>query len=204
MEKHRQADEQEQTSVDEAQAAPPEEAAQGAEPPAGQKPQNPEELTVLLEDARAKADQHWDQLVRAKAEVENLRKRHERDLANAHKYALEAFVQELLPVKDSMELGLNAALDDSADVAKLREGTELMVKMMSSALEKFNVAEIDPQGQPFDPELHQAMSIQERDDVAPNTVVTVVQKGYTLNGRLVRPAMVMVSKTPADSVDREA
>ncbi len=204
MEKHRQADEQEQTSADEAQAAAPEEAAQGAKPPAEKEPQNPEELAMMLEDARAKADQHWDALVRAKAEEENLRKRHERDLANAHKYALEAFVQELLPVKDSMELGLNAALDDKADVAKLREGTELMVKMMTSALEKFNVAEIHPQGQPFDPELHQAMSIQERDDVAPNTVVTVVQKGYTLNGRLVRPAMVMVSKAPADSVDREA
>ncbi len=204
MEKHRQADEQEQISADEAPAATAEEAAQGTKPPADQEPHNPEELTMMLEDARAKADQHWDQLVRAKAEVENLRKRHERDLANAHKYALEAFVQELLPVKDSMELGLNAALDDKADVAKLREGTQLMVKMMTSALEKFNVVEIDPQGRPFDPELHQAMSIQERDDVAPNTVVTVVQKGYTLNGRLVRPAMVMVSKTPADSVDREA
>ncbi len=204
MEKHRQADEQEQSSVGEAQAADREEASKDAETAEAPTSQTPEDLTMMLEDARAKADQHWDQLVRAKAELENLRKRHERDLSNAHKYALEAFVQELLPVKDSMELGLNAALDDNADVAKLREGTELMIKMMASALEKFNVVEIDPAGEPFDPELHQAMSIQERDDVAPNTVVTVVQKGYTLNGRLVRPAMVMVSKTPADSVDREA
>ncbi len=204
MEKHRQADEQDQTGVDEEQAADQEAESQGAETTENREQQDSARLTVMLEDARAKADEHWDQLVRAKAEVENLRKRHERDLANAHKYALEAFVQELLPVKDSMELGLNAALDDNADVAKLREGTELMIKMMASALEKFNVVEIDPAGEPFDPELHQAMSIQERDDVAPNTVVTVVQKGYTLNGRLVRPAMVMVSKTPADSVDREA
>ena len=204
MEKHRQADEQDQTGVDEEQAADQEAESQGAETTENREQQDSARLTVMLEDARAKADEHWDQLVRAKAEVENLRKRHERDLANAHKYALEAFVQELLPVKDSMELGLNAALDDNADVAKLREGTELMVKMMISALEKFNVVEIDPAGEPFDPKLHQAMSIQERDDVAPNTVVTVVQKGYTLNGRLVRPAMVMVSKTPADSVDREA
>ena len=204
MEKHRQADEQDQTGVDEEQAADQEAESQGAETTENREQQDSARLTVMLEDARAKADEHWDQLVRAKAEVENLRKRHERDLANAHKYALEAFVQELLPVKDSMELGLNAALDDNADVAKLREGTELMVKMMISALDKFNVVEIDPAGEPFDPKLHQAMSIQERDDVAPNTVVTVVQKGYTLNGRLVRPAMVMVSKTPADSVDREA
>jgi len=201
MEKHRQAEEKELPSVDEEQAAAQGESGQSAAAPESRE-QNPEELTMMLEDARAKADEHWDQLVRSKAEVDNLRKRHERDLANAHKYALEGFVQELLPVKDSMELGLSAALDDNADVAKLREGTELMVKMMTSALEKFNVLEIDPDGEPFDPKLHQAMSIQERDDVAPNTVVTVVQKGYTLNGRLVRPAMVMVSKTPADSVDR--
>ncbi len=203
MEKHRQAEEKELPSVDEEQAAAQGEAGQSAVAPESRE-QKPEELTMMLEDARAKADEHWDQLVRSKAEVDNLRKRHERELANAHKYALEGFVQELLPVKDSMELGLSAALDDNADVAKLREGTELMVKMMTSALEKFNVVEIDPDGEPFDPKLHQAMSIQERDDVAPNTVVTVVQKGYTLNGRLVRPAMVMVSKTPADSVDREA
>jgi molecular chaperone GrpE len=203
MEKHRQPEEKELPSVDEEQAAAQGEAGQSAVAPESRE-QKPEELTMMLEDARAKADEHWDQLVRSKAEVDNLRKRHERELANAHKYALEGFVQELLPVKDSMELGLSAALDDNADVAKLREGTELMVKMMTSALEKFNVVEIDPDGEPFDPKLHQAMSIQERDDVAPNTVVTVVQKGYTLNGRLVRPAMVMVSKTPADSVDREA
>lgn len=201
MEKHRQPEEKELPSVDEEQAAAQGEAGQSAVAPESRE-QKPEELTMMLEDARAKADEHWDQLVRSKAEVDNLRKRHERELANAHKYALEGFVQELLPVKDSMELGLSAALDDNADVAKLREGTELMAKMMTSALEKFNVLEIDPDGEPFDPKLHQAMSIQERDDVAPNTVVTVVQKGYTLNGRLVRPAMVMVSKTPADSVDR--
>jgi molecular chaperone GrpE len=203
MEKHRQAEEKELPSVDEEQAAAQGEAGQSAAAPESRE-QKPEELTMMLEDARAKADEHWDQLVRSKAEVENLGKRHERELANAHKYALEAFVQALLPVKDSMELGLSAALDDNADVAKLREGTELMVKMMTSALEKFNVLEIDPDGEPFDPKLHQAMSMQERGDVAPNMVVTVVQKGYTLNGRLVRPAMVMVSKTPADSVDREA
>ena len=163
-----------------------------------------EELRMLLEDARSKADENWNQVMRSKAELENLRKRQERELANAHKFGLERFVQELLPVKDSMELGLQAVMDEKADVAKLREGTELMLKMMSSTLEKFNVAEINPDGEPFDPDLHQAMSMQERDDVAPNTVVTVVQKGYTLNGRLVRPAMVMVSRTPAGNIDQQA
>ncbi len=156
--------------------------------------QSVDELTLLLEDARAKADSHWDQVVRLQAELDNLRKRHDRELENAHKYALERFVSELLPVRDSMELGLSAAQEENASVEKLREGTELTLKLLSDVMEKFNVQQIDPQGEPFNPELHQAMSIQPRDDVPPNTVVTVVQRGYTLNGRLVRPAMVMVSQ----------
>lgn len=156
-----------------------------------------EDLGLLLEDARAKADEHWDQLIRSKAEVDNLRRRHERELENAHKYALDRFVSELLPVRDSMELGLNASLGGDADVEKLREGIELTLKLFANVMEKFNVVQIDPEGEPFDPELHQAMSMMPRDDVPPNTVVTVVQKGYTLNGRLVRPAMVMVSQAAA-------
>jgi molecular chaperone GrpE len=151
----------------------------------------------MLEDARSKADEHWNNLVRAKAEIDNLRKRHERDLENAHKYALERFVAELLAVRDSMELGLSAAQEQGADVEKLLEGTELTLKLFSDVMERFDVVQIDPQGEPFDPDLHQAMSMQPRDDVAPNTVVTVVQKGYTLNGRLVRPAMVIVSQAAA-------
>jgi molecular chaperone GrpE len=112
---------------------------------------------------------------------------------------LERFVEALLPVKDSLELGLSAAAEGPADVEKLREGTELTLKLLRDVMEKFHVAEVDPQGTPFNPELHQAMSIQPRDDVPPNTVVSVVQKGYTLNGRLVRPAMVMVSQQAAGS-----
>ena len=168
------------------------ESVQGATSPEGQ------DLAGLLEDARAKADEHWDMVVRARADLENLRKRQERELENAHKFALERFVAALLPVCDSMELGLNAAQDENADVAKLREGAELTLKLLRDAMEKFNVQEIDPEGQPFDPELHQAMTLQPRDDVPENTVVSVVQKGYLLNGRLVRPAMVMVSQKPAE------
>jgi molecular chaperone GrpE len=164
---------------------------------AGEEQASSENLTLMLEDARSKADEHWNNLVRAKAEIDNLRKRHERDLENAHKYALERFVAELLAVRDSMELGLSAAQEQGADVEKLLEGTELTLKLFSDVMERFDVVQVDPQGEPFDPDLHQAMSMQPRDDVAPNTVVTVVQKGYTLNGRLVRPAMVIVSQAAA-------
>jgi len=159
--------------------------------------QSAEDLAALLEQARAKADEHYEQMVRAHAELENLKKRHARDLENAHKYALDKFVAELLGVWDSLELGHSAAQDESADVAKLLEGTELTLKMLSDAMGKFGVEQVDPIDQPFNPEFHQAMSMQPRDDVPPNTVVAVVQKGYLLNGRLVRPAMVMVSKAPA-------
>lgn len=165
---------------------------------------SPEELNLMLEDARNKADEHFEMLARAKAELENLRKRHERDLENAHKFALERFVNELVPVRDSLELGHNAAQDEGADVAKLREGTELTLRLLSSAMEKFNVEQIDPEGQPFNPELHQAMSMQPREDLEPNTVVTVIQKGYTLNGRLVRPAMVIVSQAASQNLDEQA
>ncbi|MGB5438958.1 MAG: nucleotide exchange factor GrpE [Gammaproteobacteria bacterium] len=155
------------------------------------------EMTALLEDARGKADEHWDQCLRLQAEIDNLRKRSERDLANAHKFALERFVIELLPVQDSLEMGLAAFEQDNADVGKLKEGNELTLQMLGNVLAKFKVSEVNPQDEPFNPEFHQAMSMQPRDDVAPNTVVTVVQKGYLLNDRLVRPAMVIVSQTPA-------
>jgi molecular chaperone GrpE len=155
-----------------------------------------EDLAKLLEQARAKADEHYEQMMRAHAELENLKRRHERDLENAHKYALDKFVAELLGVWDSLELGHNAAQDETADVQKLREGTGLTLKMLGDAMGKFGVEQIDPIEQPFDPELHQAMSMQPRADVPANTVVAVVQKGYRLNGRLVRPAMVMVSQAP--------
>ena len=155
---------------------------------------SPEKLHLLLEDARAKADEHWEMVIRARAESENLKKRHSRELENAHKFAIEKFVNELLPVRDSMELGLTAAQDESADVTKLVEGTELTLKLLTDVMGKFGIEEINPVGEPFNPEFHQAMAMQPSSDVEPNTVLTVVQKGYTLNERLVRPAMVMVSQ----------
>jgi molecular chaperone GrpE len=154
------------------------------------------ELQALLEDARGKADEHWDQCLRLQADLDNLRKRAERDVANAHKYALERFAAELLPVRDSLEMGLAAFETEGADPEKLREGVELTLQMLTSAMGKFQIQEVNPQDERFDPDFHQAMSMQERDDVDPNTVVTVVQKGYLLNERLLRPAMVIVSKTP--------
>ncbi len=153
-----------------------------------------EELTLMLEDARAKADEHYTQLLRLQAELENVRKRTARDLENAHKFALEKFMAELLPVRDSLELGLAAAGDgDRVDPAKLKEGVELTLKMFADAMAKFGAQPVDPQGQRFNPELHQAMSMQEAPNSAPNTVLTVVQKGYQLNERLLRPALVIVS-----------
>jgi molecular chaperone GrpE len=151
------------------------------------------ELNAELEAARAKADEHWDRLLRAQAETENLRRRQAAELEKAHKYALDSFVRELLQVNDSLELGHAAALDPGADLAKLREGTELTLKLLGDVMTRFGVAPIEPEGLPFNPEFHQAITVQPRSDLAPNTVASVLQKGYTLNGRLVRPALVMVS-----------
>jgi len=154
------------------------------------------ELHALLEDARGKADEHWDQCLRLQADMDNLRKRAERDVANAHKFALERFAAELLPVRDSLELGLAAFTAEGADPEKLREGVELTLQMLTNAMGKFEIREVNPQDERFNPDFHQAMSLQERDDVESGTVVTVVQKGYLLNDRLLRPAMVIVSKAP--------
>jgi molecular chaperone GrpE len=154
---------------------------------------SPEHLTALLEDARAKADENWDQLLRTRAEMENLKRRHANELEKAHKFALDGFVRELLQVRDSLELGHDAAQDEGADVEKLRQGTELTLKLLADVMGKFGVEEVNPQGEPFNPEFHQAMTMQSRDDVPPNTVISVVQKGYLLNRRLVRPALVIVS-----------
>jgi len=153
-----------------------------------------EDLTLLLEDARNKADEHWNQLLRLQAEMDNTRRRARQDVENAHKFALEKFALELLPVKDSLEMGLAAVDGDNEAVTQLKEGTELTLKMLVSALEKFGIEAIDPVGETFDPDKHQAMSMQESPDHAPNTVMAVMQKGYQLNDRLLRPAMVVVSK----------
>ena len=156
-----------------------------------------EDIHLLLEDARSKVDQHWSDLLRTQAELENLRKRNTRDLENAHKFGMEKYIQEILPVWDSLAMAVAAASDDNVDLNKMREGMDLTLKMMTSAMEKFNVEEVNPVGLPFDADLHQAMSMQETADAAANTVINVFQKGYLLNGRLIRPAMVVVAKAPA-------
>lgn len=148
-----------------------------------------------LQEMKDKAQAHWDQFVRAQAELDNLRKRAERDLSNAHKYALERFANELLPVKDSLELGLEAARSADAD-ASTREGIELTLRMFGQVLTKFGIEEVNPVGERFDPERHQAMTMQPSDEHPPNTVLAVMQKGYVLNERLLRPAMVVVAKAP--------
>ena len=153
-----------------------------------------ENLQQHLAEAEAKAKEHWDQLLRVKAEQENLRRRHEREVQNAHKYALERFAQDLLPVIDSLEMGAEAAASDGATLEKVREGTELTLKMLLSTMEKFGIQAVHPEGEPFNPEYHQAMSMLESPEHAANTVMNVMQKGYTLNERLIRPAMVVVSK----------
>ncbi len=162
-----------------------------------------EQLQQELEEARAKAEENWSLYLRSRAEADNVRRRAERDVANAHKFALEKFIGELLPIRDSLELGL-AAARESVDVEKLKEGTDLTLKMLNAALDKARVKEIDPQGERFDPQFHEAMAMQPSAEVEPNTVLHVVQKGYTLNERLVRPAMVIVSRAadkPAGDVE---
>jgi len=153
-----------------------------------------EQLQAQLELANAKADEKTDLALRTHAEMENLRKRQARELEKNHKRALKDIAEELLPVRDTLELGVAAADEEQADLAKIVEGTELTLKMLTQALEKFNIKEVDPVGEKFDPDLHQAISAQEGTDKPANTVLNVMQKGYTLNDLLLRPAMVVIAK----------
>jgi len=150
-----------------------------------------EQLQQALQEAQEKSSEHWDLYTRSVAELENVKRRAEKDVQSAHKFALEKFSQDLLAVKDSLELGLST---EDADADKLREGTDLTLKMLSQVLEKFNIVEINPVGESFDPNHHQAMSMQPSNEYEPNTVIAVMQKGYLLHDRLLRPAMVIVSK----------
>jgi len=157
------------------------------------------ELRKRLEEAEARAEENWNQFLRARAELENVRRRAERDVEQAHKYAVEKLATELLAVRDSLEMGVAAANEPGADVAKLREGSELTLKMMNQVMERFDIKAMNPQGEKFDPERHEAMAAQESSEHDPNTVIHVVQKGYVLNDRLLRPAMVIVSKPSSGS-----
>ncbi len=151
-----------------------------------------QELEDKLTAAEQKAHEHWEQLVRSVAEVENIRRRAERDIANAHRYSLEKFVNSLLPVTDSLEQAIVLALKQG-DMS-LHEGLLLTMKLFLEALDKAGVKQIDPIGCSFDPQQHEAMSIQPSTEVSPNTVLTVFQKGYVLSERVIRPARVIVSK----------
>jgi molecular chaperone GrpE len=152
------------------------------------------QLQQELDVANGKAQENWDKVLRIQAEMENLKRRTQKDLDDARKYAVERFAKELISVLDSLELGLQAVTGDSPEVQKFREGTQLTLKQFETVFAKFNIEIMHPLGQPFNPEFHQAMAMQPSAEAAPNTVLNVFQKGYTLNGRLLRPAMVVVAK----------
>jgi len=152
---------------------------------------------VVIAELQQKADENWDRYLRAAAEAENVRKRATRDVEHARRFALENISKELLGVKDSLEMGLAAA--DTADAESLLAGSEATLKLLTTALERFGVEEVDPEGEPFNPELHEAMTVQPSEDVEPGSVLTVIQKGYLLNGRLLRPARVIVAAEPAEA-----
>lgn len=147
-------------------------------------------LREKLAKAEKKGAESWDTLVRLQAEMDNQRKRTEKQVSDAHKFAIKSFVEQLLPVIDSLEMGLQA----EGDLASIREGMNLTLKQFNALMEKQSLAAVDPLGEQFDPDLHQAMAMQPSEEYEDGLVAAVMQKGYTLNGRLVRPAMVMVAK----------
>ncbi len=152
-------------------------------------------LQAEIKEVREHLQTAQDETVRAQAEVINIRRRAEQNVAKAHKFGQEKLVNELLPVLDNLGRAISACDNNNATVEAMREGVEMTQKMLVDNLAKFNVAEIDPLGQPFDPNMHEAITMIANPNMEPNTVVEVMHKGYSLNGRLVRPAMVIVSKS---------
>ncbi len=155
---------------------------------------DPQTLAAELDTVTAEMQELRDQLLRTQADFMNVRRRAEQDVEKAHKFGVEKFAAEMLPIVDSLERTIDACGADDAATQAIREGVELTLGMLVAGLGKFKIEVVDPQGETFNPALHQAMSLVEAQDTAPNTVVAVVQKGYTLSGRLLRPAMVMVAK----------
>ena len=153
-----------------------------------------ERLQLALAESEERARNHWEQYLRAVADLENVRKRAARDVEAANRYGLEKFAQELLPVRDSLELAVQNA--GRADARALAEGQEATLKLLTKALDKLAVRVIDPLGEPFDPARHEAMMAQESATAEPDSVLQVVQPGYELNGRLLRPARVIVARAP--------
>ncbi len=153
-----------------------------------------EDIEQQLLEAQATIKDYWDQIMRLKAEIENNIKRSSRDIENAHKFALRNFAESLLPILDSMEMGQQAAEGEKANLSSIVEGSQLTMTMFVQALEKHGLKQIDPVGESFDPDQPQAISIVEYENAESNTVISVMQKGFSLNDRLVRPAMVVVAK----------
>jgi molecular chaperone GrpE len=147
-----------------------------------------------LDETEHKVNDHWERILRMQAETENVRRRHEKEVANAHKYALEKFVDELLPIIDSLEMCIANEAKETGDTHSAVEGVRLTLNMFYSAMEKFGVKQVNPLNEPFNPEYQQAIAMEESDHAGPGMVLKVLQKGYILNDRLIRPAFVVVSK----------
>lgn len=162
------------------------------------------ELEAAVIAAETKFADQQDSVLRSIAEADNARKRAQGEIDKARKFALEKFAGELLPVADNLERAIQVANPDDETIKPIVDGVELTLKSFISTIEKFGMTVIDPQGQPFNPEQHQAMSMQENAELPPNTVMAVMQKGYEINGRLLRPAMVMVTRAPEGGVDTQA
>lgn len=162
-----------------------------------------DQLKQQVEELKAKADENWNLYLRSQADIENVRKRASRDVESAHKYAIDKFVAELLPIKESMDLGYAASHEENADIAKIKEGTELTLKMFGSMFDKFKIVELNPVGEKFNPTFHEAISMLPSPEYEANMVMTVVQKGYLLNERVVKPALVVVSNGPGLQKDEQ-
>jgi molecular chaperone GrpE len=152
-----------------------------------------QEMQGLLTEARTQAEQHYDSLLRVQADMDNLRRRTEREIDSAKKFALERMINDLIPVMDSMEMGLQASGQTANDQDTIRQGLEMTLKMFQDVMARFHVEALDPTGQKFNPQEHEAMTMQPSADHEPNTVMMTIQKGYKLHGRVVRPARVVIS-----------
>lgn len=152
------------------------------------------ELQNQLTETEKKATEYWERILRMQAEKTNMERIAKQDIENAHKYALEKFALDLLPVLDNLERAIDAHTDDESDAGSLLDGIQLTLKIFQTTCEKFGIKQVDPKDQPFNPELHQAVSTQSDTAIKPGTVVAVLQKGYLLNNRLIRPALVIVAK----------
>jgi molecular chaperone GrpE len=152
-----------------------------------------QEMSALLLEARAQAEQHYDSLLRVQADMDNLRRRTEREIDSAKKFALERVINDLIPVLDSMEMGLQASTQAANDQDTIRQGLEMTLKMFQDVMARFHVESLDPTGQKFNPQEHEAMTMQPSAEHEPNTVMMTIQKGYKLHGRVVRPARVVIS-----------